>query len=275
MLLNAGRKAYAEATRSSPPKSSASSSRSSAGTRTRTPPGSASASHSSTCRTATTRQALDAVTPAANDANFADRPLALYYAGVMPPRARAEGTRGGRREAERDAAAADRPPTPTSPRPRSSSPQAREAFEKKTPPDAEWAARVAVRHRRDGTAPRKSEGGAATAEPFVKDAALAKSKFRPLGLYYHGFACFLLNDVPAAGKSLNQLAPFDQPFGPHARYLMGRVHEAQRREGRGRRRVRRRPRRVRRAEEGRGRGAQAAGPVQERPVGEGAARSAA
>src|SRR5439155_18922217 len=72
----------------------------------------------------------------------------------------------------------------------------------------------------------KTKEARATAEPFVKDAALAKSKFRPLGLYYHGFACFLANDIPAAGKSLNQLAPFDQPFGPHARYLMGRIHAA-------------------------------------------------
>jgi len=71
----------------------------------------------------------------------------------------------------------------------------------------------------------KTKEAKATAEPFVKDAAFAKSALRPLGLYYHGFACFLLNDIPAAGRSLNQLAPFEQPFGPHARYLMGRIHQ--------------------------------------------------
>src|SRR4029078_3751718 len=60
-----------------------------------------------------------------------------------------------------------------------------------------------------------------------KDGRLARSQFRPLGLYYHGLACFLLNDISAAGKSLNQLAPFDQPFGLHARYLMGRVPQSQ------------------------------------------------
>jgi TolA-binding protein len=64
----------------------------------------------------------------------------------------------------------------------------------------------------------------ATCEPFAKDAALAKNKYRPLGLYYHGLACFLDRDYHAAGRSLNQLAPFADPaFGTHARYLVGRI----------------------------------------------------
>ncbi len=64
----------------------------------------------------------------------------------------------------------------------------------------------------------------AACEPFAKDAALAKNKYRPLGLYYHGLACFLERDYHAAGRSLNQLAPFTDPtFGTHARYLVGRV----------------------------------------------------
>ncbi|MGL4419755.1 MAG: tetratricopeptide repeat protein, partial [Gemmataceae bacterium] len=61
-------------------------------------------------------------------------------------------------------------------------------------------------------------------EMFTKDENLAKAKYRPLGLYYHGLACFLDRDYAAAGKVLNQLAPFADPgFGPHARYLVGRV----------------------------------------------------
>ena len=61
-------------------------------------------------------------------------------------------------------------------------------------------------------------------EPFLKDAAYAKSKSRPLGLYYHGLACFLDKDVTNAGRSLMLLSPFDDPaFGPHAEYLVGRV----------------------------------------------------
>lgn len=64
-----------------------------------------------------------------------------------------------------------------------------------------------------------------TCEPFTKDPNFTKSKYKPLGLYYHGLACFLDRDIPNAGRSLNQLAPFADPaFGIHARYLIGRVH---------------------------------------------------
>ena len=63
-----------------------------------------------------------------------------------------------------------------------------------------------------------------TCEPFAKDPALAKAKFRTLGLYYHGLACFLDRDYLTAGRSLNQVAPFTDPaYGMHARYLVGRV----------------------------------------------------
>ena len=104
---------------------------------------------------------------------------------------------------------------------------ARDAFEKKAPPDADWAARarcdIAEMELRLG----KMKEARATAEPFVKDASAAKSKFRPLGLYYHGTACFMLNEIPGAAKSLGQLAPFDQVFGPHARLPAGaRPHRA-------------------------------------------------
>ena len=61
--------------------------------------------------------------------------------------------------------------------------------------------------------------------PFVSDAELVKSRYRRLGLYYHGFASVLLKDNLAAGKSLGQLTPFSDPiFGTHACYLLARVH---------------------------------------------------
>ncbi len=170
--------------------------------------------------------ALETITPAANDGNFPDRPLALYYAGVSrrglaqkelaegiakPPEMpqRQNNANGHFTEAGKFFAAA------------------REAFEKKMPPDVEWAARSRCDTAETELRLGKTKEALAITEPFVKDAALAKSKFRPLGLYYHGFAAFLLNDIPNAGKSLNQLAPFDQPYGLHARYLMGRVHASQ------------------------------------------------
>lgn len=52
-----------------------------------------------------------------------------------------------------------------------------------------------------------------------------KSKYRPTLVYLHGHASFLQKDYIAAGRSLSQLAPFADPvFGPHAQYLLARVH---------------------------------------------------
>ena len=172
------------------------------------------------------QKALEAFTPAANDAKFPDRALALYYAGVCQ--------RGlGQKEiAEGIARPNEMPQRVNNARPKFTEAEklfarAQAAFEKMTPPDAEWAARARCDTAEMQLRLGKSKEARTTTEPFVKDAKLAKSKFRALGLYYHGTACFLLNDIPAAGKSLNQLTPFDQPFGPHAHYLMGRVHESQ------------------------------------------------
>lgn len=171
-------------------------------------------------------KAIESLGPPANEANFADRPLATYYLAVahrgaglkelaegaarpneMPQRQQAANQQFG--EAEKFFT------------------QSRGLFAKKNPADADWVARARCDAAEMQLRLNKTKEARATAEPFVKDAALAKSKFRPLGLYYHGLACFLLKDIPAAGRSLNQLAPFDQPFGPHARYLMGRIHMAQ------------------------------------------------
>ena len=170
------------------------------------------------------QQALETITPAANDANFAERGLALYYAGVsrrgIGHKELAEGAAKPNEKPQRQNAANGHFAEAAK-----LFGDARNTFEKQNKPDAEWAARcrcdVAEMDLRLG----KVKEARATAEPFAKDEKLAKCKFRPLGLYYHGFACFLLDDVSAAGKSLNQLAPFDQPFGLHARYLMGRIHQ--------------------------------------------------
>lgn len=66
-----------------------------------------------------------------------------------------------------------------------------------------------------------------TIEPFLQDARFRNSGYRGLALYYHGFACFLLKDHFAAGRSLSLLTPFNDPlYGTHARYLLARVHHA-------------------------------------------------
>lgn len=172
------------------------------------------------------QKALDAFLPPAGDGKFPDQALALYHAGVCQ--------RGlGQKELAEGVARPNEMPQ----RQQNANgkfveaaklfTQAREVFDKKTPADAEWSARsrcdLAEMELRVG----KAKEARATVEPVVKDAAFAKSKFRPLALYYHGTASFLLNDIPAAAKSLGPLAPFEQPYGPHARYLLGRVHAAQ------------------------------------------------
>jgi TolA-binding protein len=172
------------------------------------------------------QKALDAFLPPAGDGKFPDQALALYHAGVcqrgLGQKELAEGAAKPNELPQRTQAANGRFGEAAK-----LFAQARDAFDKKAPPDADWSARsrcdVAEMELRAG----KTKEAKATAEPFVKDAALAKSKHRPLGLYIHGTACFLLNDVPGAARSLGQLAPFDQVFGPHAHYLVGRVHMAQ------------------------------------------------
>jgi TolA-binding protein len=172
------------------------------------------------------QKALDFFTPPANDANFADRASALYYAGAC--------RRGlGHKELAEGIAKPNELPQRTQAANGHFNEavkffaSARDAFEKKNPVDAEWVARCRCDTAEMELRLGKTKEARATSEPFVKDAALAKSKYRALGLYYYGTAAFLLNDIPAAAKALGPLAPFDQPFGPHARYLMGRVHLSQ------------------------------------------------
>lgn len=172
------------------------------------------------------QKALEAFNPPANDANFPDRAPALYYAAVCQ--------RGlGQKElAEGRARPNEMPQRQNNANGKFAEAarlfaQAREAFEKKNPADGEWAARARCDTAEMELRLNKPKEARATVEPLLKDAKFAQSKLRPLALYYHGTASFLLNDIPAAAKSLGQLAPFDQPFGPHTRYLVGRVHAAQ------------------------------------------------
>ncbi|MFO0803596.1 MAG: tetratricopeptide repeat protein [Gemmataceae bacterium] len=172
------------------------------------------------------QKAVEAFAPAANEKAFADQPLATYYLGVaqrgLGHKEIGEGIARPNEMPQRQQAANGRFTEALK-----SFTTAREMFEKKMPAETEWAARARCDTAEMELRLNKAKEARATVEPFAKEATLAKSKSRPLGLYYHGVACSQLNDVPATGKSLGQLAPFDQPFGPHARYLMGRVHQQQ------------------------------------------------
>ena len=66
----------------------------------------------------------------------------------------------------------------------------------------------------------------ATSEPFVQDARLKRAEVAPLGLYFHGYAAFLRNELPLAARSLNQNAVITHPVvGSHAQFLLGRVFQ--------------------------------------------------
>ena len=158
-------------------------------------------------------KALETLSGPAQEMAFSDRPLALYYLAVS--------NRGLGLRARGDAGA------PKFTEAARLFGKAGDVFtERKAEGDAEWAARSRCDQAEMSLRINKVKEARAAVEPFVKDPAYIASKSRPLGLYYHGFASFLLSDIPAAGKSLGLVAPFDQPFGLHARYVLGRVHHA-------------------------------------------------
>jgi cellulose synthase operon protein C len=96
---------------------------------------------------------------------------------------------------------------------------------KDLPPAFEWAACCRCCQAEMLLRSGKTEPARSAVAPFLDDPLLVRSHYRAAALYYHGFACFLLKDYLAAGRSLNLLAPFDQQdFGSPARYLLGRVH---------------------------------------------------
>jgi TolA-binding protein len=98
---------------------------------------------------------------------------------------------------------------------------------KEMPIEREWTARARCDQAEMLLRLHKAKEARTLAEPFLQDAQFSKSRYHGLCLYYHGFACFLLKDHLAAGRSLNLLTPFSDPvFGTHARYLLARVHHA-------------------------------------------------
>src|SRR5205823_5506277 len=92
---------------------------------------------------------------------------------------------------------------------------------KELPIDLEWSARARCDQAEMYLRLAKTKEARDTAAPFLKDAVLTKSRYRDLGRYYFGFACFLEKDYAAAEQTLTLLAPFADPvFGTHARYLL-------------------------------------------------------
>ncbi len=181
------------------------------------------------------QRALDALQPLAGAKEFPDHPFVLYYLGAAqrglgvreltqaearPQEApqRRGAANGHFEEAAKQFAAAvaaftarARDPVPVD--------------AKELPIDLEWAARARCDLAEMQLRTRKTKEAQATAAPFVKDDLLKRSRYRALGLYYHGMASFSLKDYQAAGRSLDVNAVLAEPvFGPHARYLVARIH---------------------------------------------------
>ncbi|MDB5334334.1 MAG: hypothetical protein JWP03_5485 [Phycisphaerales bacterium] len=165
---------------------------------------------------------------------FPDRPLALYYLGAAQ--------RGIGNRFEADAAAK---PNEAEQLHRNAAQRFEEAAKQfaaaqmafaertKTPPtpdaaelpaDLEWSARARCDAGEMLLRVGKYKETVETSTPFMADPILARSRYRPLGLYHLGHGQFVQKDYLAAGRALSLLAPFQQDFGVHARYLLARIH---------------------------------------------------
>jgi TolA-binding protein len=181
------------------------------------------------------QRALDALQPLAGAKDFPDHPFVLYCLGL------AQRGLGVRELAQADAKPQEAPQRRAAANGRfeeaakqfaasvaaftDRAPAEVPADAKELPVDLEWAARARCDQAEMQLRTVKMKEAQATAAPFVKDDVLKKSRYRTLGLYYHGTASFFLKDYQAAGRSLNVNAVLADPvFGTHARYLVGRIH---------------------------------------------------
>ena len=91
--------------------------------------------------------------------------------------------------------------------------------------DSEWATRALCERAEMLLRLNKPKDAAPLLATFLAGPLATKSKYRTFATYLHGQASFLLQDYQTAGKSLSQLAPFDDAvYGLHAQYLLARVH---------------------------------------------------
>lgn len=162
-------------------------------------------------------EAIQNLQPLSGDKNFVDQPYALYYLAHCQ---RALGTRELAQAVAKPAEAAQRKQEAVRrfdeagrnytaamdgflARVKKDEPQEKELLA-----ETEWAARARCDLAEMQVRMGKTKEAQATAAPFQSDKLLVKSRYRRLGLYYHGFASFLLKDNLASGRSLSQLAPF-------------------------------------------------------------------
>jgi len=90
--------------------------------------------------------------------------------------------------------------------------------------DLEWLARARCDYCEMLLRLDKFREAAEVAKVVLTEKPMEGSRFRALALYHLGYASFAMREYLAAGRALSQLAPFQQEFGVHARYLLARTH---------------------------------------------------
>jgi tetratricopeptide (TPR) repeat protein len=179
------------------------------------------------------QQAIDNLRPAADSADFAERPLAAFYLATgyralghnalvqaaQKPNEAANFKNQANQQFDQAAKAFDIAATGFAARvkevPASGD----------LPSDLEWATRA----RLDQVEMLLRLNKAADALPLVEkqlaEKSIARSKYLGLARYYLGYAQYTGGKHIDAAKTLSQLAPFDdRAYGTHARYMLGRAH---------------------------------------------------
>lgn len=186
--------------------------------------------------------AISALQQVTGRADFAERPFALYYLGTAqralgyaaleqavakPNEAqnhRTSANQAFEQAAQSFATAAElftaRLQAPAAPPPTSPATPAQVV----SAPLLDWAARSRCDRCEMLLRLEKFKEAADLAKTFLADKTLESNRFRGVALYHLGHASFALKEYLETGRALSQLAPFQQDFGVHARYLLARTH---------------------------------------------------
>jgi len=158
---------------------------------------------------------------AGDDAKFADRAGSLYWCGVaqreaaraLPAESAARLEQAIRRFGEAAKAYQGQIGAWT------------DKGEKDLPAALEGAIRCGADQLEALLAAGKTKEAAELAGGLSKQPWMARSRWRETVGYVTGCAFFASDDLFAAARALVRLAPFEQPLvGPHARYLLARIH---------------------------------------------------
>ena len=92
------------------------------------------------------------------------------------------------------------------------------------PEELRWAARARCDRAEMLLRLRRFDEAIQAAEKLLAHPVMDTTRCRDAALYHLGYARFAKGEPLEAGRALSRLAPFGQPFGIHARFLLARVH---------------------------------------------------